>query len=163
MYFLGFFLLISNVTGFTFNGATKPLGFFDPLGFSKNKPQTELVRLREAELKHGRWGMISALAIPVTELVTHKQSIHLLDDPATLITLITFVGAFEFSSMVLGWEKPIDQSKYFLMKEDYQGDLGFNMRTNEFMSNAELNNGRLAMIGSIGMIAQELVTNQPLI
>jgi hypothetical protein len=140
------------------------LGFFDPLGFSKNKPQAELIRLREAELKHGRWGMVSSLAIPVTELVTHKQSIHLLDDPATLITFTLFVGAFEGQSMLLGWEKPIDQSKWFLMKEDYQpGDLGFNMRTNEFMSNAELNNGRLAMIGSIGMIAQEFVTNQPIL
>jgi len=28
--------------------------------------------------------------------------------------------------------------------------------------NAEINHGRLAMIGSLGMIVQELVTNKPI-
>jgi hypothetical protein len=166
------FLMLCGVNSFNFYGSTKPLGNFDPLGFSKNKQQTEVVKLREAELKHGRWGMISAVAIPVTELVTHKQAIHVLDD-ANIITVTAFttlVGASELQSMLLGWENPFtSSSNYFLMKPNYQpGDLGFNVnksflgKDEEFMLTAEVNNGRLAMIGSLGMIVQELVSDKPI-
>jgi hypothetical protein len=158
------------VSSFHFYGATKPLGYFDPLGFAKNKPDTELVKLREAELKHGRWGMISALAIPVTESVTHEQAIHSLDH-ANMITIAGFTTAValsEWRSMLLGWENPFtNSSNYFLMKSDYQpGDLGlkasFVGSEKPFMFDAEINNGRLAMIGSLGMIVQELISNKPI-
>ena len=171
--FFGLFSLLSySVNSFNFYGATKPLGFFDPLGFSTNKKQNELVKLRESELKHSRWGMISVVAIPVTELVTHKQAIHVLDnaDLVTLSVFITAVSASEFQSILLGWENPFTKSgKYFLMKEDYQpGDVGLNLsktflnKDEDFMLNAEINNGRLAMIASLGMIVQELVTDKPI-
>jgi hypothetical protein len=166
------FLLFNSVNSFNFYGFTKPLGYFDPIGFAKNKPQNELIKLRESELKHGRWGMISALAIPITESITHQQAIHVLDN-ANIITLTAFtglVGASEFQSILLGWENPFtNSSNYFLMKSDYQpGDLGFKVKypflekDEQFMLNAEINNGRLAMIGSLGMIVQELVTNKPI-
>ena len=167
-----FSLFCCSVNSFNFYGATKPLGFFDPLGFSHNKKQNEIIKLRESEIKHGRWGMISSVVIPATELVTHKQSIHMLDDVdnISLSIFVILVAASELRSMLLGWENPYTGlNNYFLMKSDYQpGDVGLSLpktflkKDEEFMLNAEINHGRLAMISSLGMIVQELVTNKPI-
>merc|ERR1712023_53503 len=42
-------------------GATAPLGFFDPIGFSKVGDEEGFHRLRVAELKHGRVAMMAAV------------------------------------------------------------------------------------------------------
>lgn len=41
-------------------GASAPLGFFDPMGFSKG-PEERLNEYRESELKHGRTAMLAVV------------------------------------------------------------------------------------------------------
>ena len=90
-------------------GITPPFkGKFDPLGFTEAVPDREFIRLRESELKHGRWAMISATSIPLTELSTHKPAIHAFDNlpvPVQIFILFSiFVG--EFNTMAIGYENP---------------------------------------------------------
>ena len=158
-----FLFWVVTVAGFDRKiGVTNPTGYFDPLSFSNDKPMSELVKLREAELKHCRWGMVASVAIPTTELVTHQPAIYALNDVNMFISFVAIVAAAETRSLVLGWKNPFtNSSNLFVMDEDYQpGDLGlksFIDNDDTFMANAELNNGRLAMIASIGMMTQELI------
>ena len=158
-----------SMNGIKIRGSTKPLENFDPLNLSLSNTGERILFFREAELKHGRIAMVSSLLIPFLDkmdpnvLGIHGFN-HLPDKVQLLIVGHMFIA--EFASMFKGWEKP--WKKLFTLKSDYQpGDLGFKLssKSNEEMNilmDKELNNGRLAMIGAFGMIAQQLVTQQHL-
>ena len=147
-------------------GPTAPLEnikLFDQYVFAKNV-QPSL--LRESELKHGRLAMIAALLLPISEQFSDNLGIHFFqDNPNFVVPSLALMFVSEFSSMVYGWEDPL--VKPFTLKEDYQpGDLKFNLGVSEDSMGTEmdkeLNNGRLAMLGVLGMMSQELVTHHPL-
>lgn len=155
--------------GVKIRGSTKPLENFDPLNLSLSSTDNRILFLREAELKHGRIAMISALLIPVFDKIDPTVlGIHGFDHLPTKAKLLIIIHMFmaEFASMFKGWEKP--WKKPFSLKSGYQpGDLGFqlNQKSDDelnILMDKELNNGRLAMIGAFGMIAQQLVTQQHL-
>lgn len=149
-------------------GSTKPLVFFDPLKFSEKEDR--IVFFREAELKHGRIAMVSSLIIPLLDKMDENiLGIYGFDHLPVNIKIgsVGMMFMSEFASMFYGWENPIE--KPFTLKPFYQpGDLGFRtpIQTNEeeydILMDKELNNGRLAMIGTLGMIVQQLVTQQHL-
>ena len=152
--------------GVIIRGSTSPLPDFDPLGFTEKK---DIAYLREAELKHGRWAMIGASTIPFIESQTHRPAIHEFQDLADYkqLLIVGLITAFEFQSMLKGWNLPWKEE--FSLKEDYHpGDLGFNLFKDKeseetgLQMDKELNNGRLAMIGFMGIMVQELVTNRPI-
>ena len=71
--------------------------------------------------------------------------------------VVTLMLMSEFRTLNLGW----DPKKPFTILENYTpGDFGFEL-TDTYVD-SELNHGRLAMLGTLGMMVQELVTHQPL-
>ena len=61
------YFLLPLCSGFLFSGATRPLGFWDPLELSKSLEVGHLAFMREAELKHGRTAMLAVLGIFIGE------------------------------------------------------------------------------------------------
>merc|ERR1711865_448181 len=60
-------------------GAIAPLGFFDPLGFTKDMELLGVKRFREAEIMHGRVAMMATLGYVIgesTPTITYGMDIH---------------------------------------------------------------------------------------
>jgi hypothetical protein len=165
-------------------GVIEPTGFFDPLGFTTSLKTGKLLFYREVELKHGRVCMLAALGIVVGENF-HPLFGGDIDAPAAFAfqqtpleqfwpAVVAAIAIPEVFS-VFTFNEPFDYFKgggpLWTMKEDrVPGDIGFDplglkpSDPEEFktMQTKELNNGRLAMIATAGMIAQELATGQKL-
>merc|ERR1719191_99825 len=160
-------------------GVTEPLGFFDPLGFCEDASEGKIRFYREVELKHGRVAMLAALGFLVGEQF-HPLFGGNIDVPAYLAfqqtPLQTFWGWVLFAISipeifsVFTFNSPAGGEPWSIRSDHLAGDLGFDplglkpTDPKEFleMQNKELNNGRLAMIGAAGMIAQEFVSGTKL-
>jgi len=145
---------------------TAPLENVDLFDQSVVAKDVQPVFLREAELKHGRLAMVASILLPVSEQFSDNLGIHFFQDHPEFVGVgLSFMFISEFSSMIRGWENPL--VKPFALKGDYQpGDFGLTFGVNDEsigdQMDKELNNGRLAMIGILGMMAQELATQQQL-
>ena len=161
------------------SGVSGPFGFFDPLGLCPDNKK-DFQKYRESELKHGRIAMIAVLGILVAESgftffgdsIT-GPAIFQYQQAETLFTawsanVIGLTLAVEGFNIVNGWQAPGESVGIAGLKDNYvSGDLKFDplgFKPNsggglKEIQTKELNNGRLAMLGVAGIIAQELVTN----
>ena len=152
-------------------GAQAPLGFWDPLGFLKDADQERFNLLRYIELKHGRVAMLAMLGQIVTKAGIHFSgtidaagTLPFKDIPTGLKGLeaipgtglgqiILFCGFLEVCVMkeAIPGETPGD----FLngMKPGYWTALSPEAKRSK--KSIELNNGRAAMMGILGLIVHE--------
>merc|ERR1712050_449946 len=154
-------------------GVQPPLGFFDPLGLLNDADQERFDRLRYVEVKHGRISMLAFLGNIIT-----RAGIYLPGDidksgtafssigngwaaisgpnaipQAGLFQIIAFVGLLELFVMkdITGGEFPGDFRNDSL---DYGWDT-FDEETKLSKRAIELNNGRAAMFGILGLMVHE--------
>eukprot|EP00523_Entomoneis_sp_CCMP467_P008477 CAMPEP_0168739390 /NCGR_PEP_ID=MMETSP0724-20121128/11436_1 /TAXON_ID=265536 /ORGANISM="Amphiprora sp., Strain CCMP467" /LENGTH=204 /DNA_ID=CAMNT_0008786787 /DNA_START=33 /DNA_END=647 /DNA_ORIENTATION=- len=151
-------------------GATLPLGFYDPLGLVADGDQEKFDRLRLTELKHGRIAMIAVVGYLVQEAgirfpgAIDLSGLQFSDIPngyaafeaisyAGKLQMFLAVGALEVLVMrdFVGGEFPGDlRNGYF--------DLGwdtFDEETKLRKRAVELNQGRAAMMGILGLMVHE--------
>jgi len=161
-------------------GVQPPVGFWDPLGLSASGNQFDFNRRREVELKHGRVSMFATIGYILPEYWRFPGSlterfatpIKFADMPNGLqaISKLPALGVFQ----IVLFAGLIETNVYNEQVNDEPGNYGagfLGMRSVGIMNtgfqdpevrkkklNAELANGRLAMMAIIGMFFQDGLT-----
>jgi len=146
-------------------GDCAPLGYFDPLGFSKDASPETMKKFREAELKHGRvamlacFGMITADAKSLFPRVFTGFSSNPLAAAVECpklgwLQILTFIMFIEVLG-ILNSRRPDYEPGNFLGTSQWEMDA-----TWESYQTKELNNGRLAMFGAVGMLVGSYITGK---
>jgi len=153
-------------------GITDPLGFFDPAGFAEGASEGKVRFYREVELKHCRVAMLAAVGFLVGEQfhplwggnVDVPSYIAFQETPLQAFwpAVVAVIAVAEIFS-VFSFQSPTGGELWSIRTDHEPGDLGFDPLSLKptgasellAMQNAELNNGRLAMIAAAGMIFQE--------
>lgn len=161
-------------------GAIAPLGYFDPIGFARQGTTlNDAKRLRESEVQHGRVAMVACVgylageAVPGPFHITGPANDQLQQMPTPAFALLTvLIAGAELYRAKRGWVEPqfrIGSNTLWTLRDNYYpGDLGFDplglKPTENYafqrMQTKELSNGRLAMLGIVGFMAQELVNHK---
>merc|ERR1711920_1096958 len=156
-------------------GVQAPVGFWDPAGVSKDGDSDAFTRRRVTEIKHGRVSMIACLGYITPEYVkfpgycSPSSGLAFQDIPNGLSALSKVPAAgitqmFLFCGVV---EKGLFEYDPSRAPGDYEngGVLGVpngstlsDAETKKRKLNAELANGRLAMMAIIGMFFQDGLT-----
>jgi len=158
-------------------GVTAPLGFFDPLGLLKNADAARFNRLRFVELKHGRISMLAIVGHMVTtggvrlpgDIDYHGTSFDSIPAGIAALSKIPFEGLLQIIGFIglleVGVMKDVTGDGDFV--GDFRNgafDLGwdtFSPEEKERKRNIELNQGRAAMMGILGLMVHEQLNNDP--
>ena len=133
-----------SIKSFKYVGSTKPFEKFDPLNIIDGKGENRVKYTRDSSMLG----------------INYLNSLDAYHQAPVWLGL----ASYEVIRMGRGWVNPFTTNTTFQLKTDYQpGNLGnYDVETiSDDMFNKELNNGRLAMVGFMGIVGQELVTQSP--
>jgi len=160
-------------------GAQMPLGFIDPLGLVADADQDEFDRLRWVELKHGRVSMLAVTGYLVTYAGVRFPGAE--DIPSGFAALDAIPGMV-WAQMIATWSmmEAANQDQYAApwgtnqnalgdspaeFKGDFRNgalDFGWDKLSDDSKRrkrSIELNNGRAAQMGILGLMVHEKLGN----
>merc|ERR1719198_1231718 len=148
-------------------GVQPPLGFWDPLGILEEADQQRFDRLRAVETKHGRIAMLAVLGhivttagvrlpgeiaygIPFSSVKVGLKGLETIP-AAGIVQIVMFIGLLE-----MGFTSRKDEiEKVHLEKSKW------NDATIKRKMAIELNNGRAAQMGILGLMVHEAIDGKP--
>jgi len=147
-------------------GAQEPLGFWDPLNLVVNQPQETFDRYRYYEVKHGRAAMLavsgylytlSGARLPGNEEIPAGLAALKVIPQSSLIPIVVFCGLLDVLIMK-------DHKKTGEFPGDFRNgiDFGWSKFSEEEKRQKraiELNNGRAAQMGILGLVVHEQLGN----
>ena len=150
-------------------GAQAPLGFWDPLNFLEGADQAKFDRLREVETKHGRIAQLAILGHIVTtagyripESITPGTDFTKI--PAGLAALSALPADAIFGTLLT---VALIEGGFAARKDDIEAAQikasGWDQETLDRKLAIELNNGRAAQMGILGLMVHEKLDNNPYI
>jgi len=159
-------------------GVQAPVGYFDPLGFIKNGPygseEDNFRHYRAVEVKHGRIAMAATLGMLVQQTtrfegyLSPSANLKFEDIPNGLGALdaVPLEGWVQMA-VVIGMHEVFIKERPGRAPGDFgTGYFGFTMDDQSSKQiralSAEVSNGRLAMLGILGMFASEIVNGEVL-
>ena len=160
-------------------GAQMPLGAFDPLGFMADADQAEFDRLRWVELKHGRVAMLAVVGYLTTYAGVRFPGAE--DIPSGFAALDNLPGMV-WAQLIATWTmmEAANQDQYAApwgfnknalgdspaeFKGDFRNgalDFGWDKLSDDAKMRKraiELNNGRAAQMGILGLMVHEKLGN----
>mmetsp|Transcript_31792 Transcript_31792/g.76999 ORF Transcript_31792/g.76999 Transcript_31792/m.76999 type:complete len:208 (+) Transcript_31792:121-744(+) len=160
-------------------GAQAPLGFFDPLGCVADGDKENFDRLRWVELKHGRISMLAVVGYLVTYAGVRFPGAE--EVPAGFAALDNLPGML-WAQLIATWGmmEAANQDQYAApwglnvnslgespaeFKGDFRNgalDFGWDKQSDDWKMNKraiELNNGRAAQMGILGLMVHEKLGN----
>jgi hypothetical protein len=150
-------------------GAQAPLGFWDPLGLLANADEARFARLREVETKHGRIAQLAILGHLVTtagyRIPTSITPGYDLSKVKTGLAALTDLPVEAVFGTIL--TVAIIEGGYAARKDDIEAAQikasGWDQETLDKKLAIELNNGRAAQMGILGLMVHEKLNNDPYI
>jgi len=166
-------------------GVQPPFGYWDPLGLGKDGDADVFYRRRCTEIKHGRVSMWATLGYIVPEYarwpgyLSPSANIKFTDVPNGLAAfskvsgagwaqIFLFCGFMELANakqdpanppgMLTGYDGPFGKGVEFGRLGIFRGDRIADPEAKKRALNAEIANGRLAMMAIIGMFFQDGLT-----